>query len=383
MTTIMNMLQRVTAPPTMAEIPQTTEVKIPPVVENPSARKKKTEMGLMQILQEKGESLREYISRFNRATLGITNLQMSSVLTALLSRQKNHTFRASLCKKPPESMIELLRRGEQYINQKEVMKATKTNRDICDGELEKDDEKKFWLIGRVIGELRITDTDRWDIADFDVKRVLVDTGSAANVLSWEAFEALKMPIVRLKIINTPLQGFGGGTVIPEEVIDLPVVLAMKFPTSHGIGVKKGDQLISRSCYVDSIQENSSPTVLNIEKGDIQQVHRFELAEEVEKCEVEENNKIIIGRSLSKDERITLLNLIQENMDIFAWDSADLRGIDPSVAEHRLNIKKGIKPVKQKKRQFAPDRQDAIKEELEKLLKAGVIEKSNIRNGYPT
>ncbi|KAL2456265.1 Uncharacterized protein Adt_46872 [Abeliophyllum distichum] len=62
---------------------------------------------------------------------------MSSVLTALLSRQKNHTFRASLSKKPPESMTELLRRGEEYINQEEVMKATKTNRDNCDGGIRK------------------------------------------------------------------------------------------------------------------------------------------------------------------------------------------------------------------------------------------------------
>ncbi|KAL2457876.1 Uncharacterized protein Adt_46171 [Abeliophyllum distichum] len=39
-----------------------------------STRKKKIAMGLMQISQERGESLREYISRFNRATLSITNL---------------------------------------------------------------------------------------------------------------------------------------------------------------------------------------------------------------------------------------------------------------------------------------------------------------------
>ncbi|KAL2453075.1 Uncharacterized protein Adt_45812 [Abeliophyllum distichum] len=73
-----------------------------------SARKKKTAMGLMQVTQDKGESLREYMSRFNRATLGIKNLQMSSVITALLSGLRNHGFRASLSKKPAESMTELL-----------------------------------------------------------------------------------------------------------------------------------------------------------------------------------------------------------------------------------------------------------------------------------
>ncbi|KAL2485141.1 Reverse transcriptase domain-containing protein [Abeliophyllum distichum] len=63
-----------------------------------------------------------------------------------------------------------------------------------------------------------------DIAGFDVKRVLVDTGSAANILSWKAFKALKMLIDRLRSVNTPLQGFGGGTVILEGITDLPVVL---------------------------------------------------------------------------------------------------------------------------------------------------------------
>ncbi|KAL2532028.1 Uncharacterized protein Adt_05379 [Abeliophyllum distichum] len=102
-----------------------------------SARKKKTAMGLMQVTQDKGESLCEYMSRFNRATLGIKNLQMSSVITALLSGLRNHGFRASLSKKPAESMTELLWRGEEYIDQEEVLKATRCDREVYDGENKK------------------------------------------------------------------------------------------------------------------------------------------------------------------------------------------------------------------------------------------------------
>ncbi|KAL2512929.1 Uncharacterized protein Adt_18529 [Abeliophyllum distichum] len=94
-----------------------------------SAQKKKTAMGLMQVIQDKGETLREYMSRFNRATLGIKNLQMPSVVTALLSGLRNHSFRASLSKKPPESMTELLKRGEEYIDQEEVLKSTRADRE--------------------------------------------------------------------------------------------------------------------------------------------------------------------------------------------------------------------------------------------------------------
>ncbi|KAL2505744.1 Uncharacterized protein Adt_21365 [Abeliophyllum distichum] len=94
-----------------------------------SAQKKKTAMGLMQVIQDKEETLREYMSRVNRATLGIKNLQMPSVVTALLSGLRNHSFRASLSKKPPESMTELLRRGEEYIDQEEVLKSTRADRE--------------------------------------------------------------------------------------------------------------------------------------------------------------------------------------------------------------------------------------------------------------
>ncbi|KAL2518799.1 Uncharacterized protein Adt_15046 [Abeliophyllum distichum] len=98
-----------------------------------SARKKKTTMGLMQVTQDKGETLREYMSRFNRATLGIKNLQMPSVVTALLGGLRNHGFRASLSKKPAESMTELLRRGEEYIDQEEVLKSMRNRPGILRG----------------------------------------------------------------------------------------------------------------------------------------------------------------------------------------------------------------------------------------------------------
>ncbi|XP_022841825.1 uncharacterized protein LOC111365502 [Olea europaea var. sylvestris] len=42
-----------------------------------------------------------------------------------------------------------------------------------------------------------------DIVDFDVKMVLVDGGSAANVLTWDAFLGLKIPQEKLKMVTTP------------------------------------------------------------------------------------------------------------------------------------------------------------------------------------
>ena len=43
------------------------------------------------------------------------------------------------------------------------------------------------------------------------------------------------------------------------------------------------------------------------------------------------------------------------------------GIDPSVITHRLNVCPSFKPVRQKKRVFAHERDTAIKDEVQKLM----------------
>ncbi|KAI0503835.1 hypothetical protein KFK09_014778 [Dendrobium nobile] len=48
------------------------------------------------------------------------------------------------------------------------------------------------------------------------------------------------------------------------------------------------------------------------------------------------------------------------------------GIDPEVIVHSLKVNPANKPIIQKKQNFAPDRQQAIEQEVDKLLKAGFI-----------
>ena len=48
------------------------------------------------------------------------------------------------------------------------------------------------------------------------------------------------------------------------------------------------------------------------------------------------------------------------------------GIDPSVMVHRLNVSSSFPPVQQKKRVFAPERDQAIAEEVRKLQEASFI-----------
>ncbi|GKC02630.1 hypothetical protein Tco_0994240 [Tanacetum coccineum] len=53
-------------------------------------------------------------------------------------------------------------------------------------------------------------------------------------------------------------------------------------------------------------------------------------------------------------------------------SAVCRAFPRNHAEHRLNIREGCPPVRQKKRGQAPERNKAIQEEVEKLVDAGIM-----------
>ncbi|KAK3004883.1 hypothetical protein RJ639_018302 [Escallonia herrerae] len=77
---------------------------------------------------------------------------------------------------------------------------------------------------------------------------------------------------------------------------------------------------------------------------------------------EENKTIGIGSNLKEDTKLELVNLLRTYADIFAWTAADMPGIDPEVISHRLNVDPSKKHVKQKKKTFAPGRQEKIEEE---------------------
>ncbi|KAL2517998.1 Retrotransposon gag protein [Abeliophyllum distichum] len=63
-----------------------------------SKRVKKIAISLMQLAQDKDELLKDFIARFNRVTLGIKELQMSTVVTAMMSGTRNRHFKMSLSK---------------------------------------------------------------------------------------------------------------------------------------------------------------------------------------------------------------------------------------------------------------------------------------------
>ena len=71
----------------------------------------------------------------------------------------------------------------------------------------------------------------------------------------------------------------------------------------------------------------------------------------------------IGADLEGKIKKGLIHFLRENIDVFAWSHEDMPGIDPSVITHRLNVYPSSKPMRKKKRVFAPKRDNAIKEEV--------------------
>ena len=130
------------------------------------------------------------------------------------------------------------------------------------------------------------------MAGFDVKRVMIDQGSEAEIIYPNLFKGLGLRTKDLSKYNVPLVGFDGNTIIPKGMIRLPVQtgkevvnvdfivvetyspytailvrpwlhaigavsltlhVKLKYPTEEGVGVLLGCQVVARQCMVVTIR----------------------------------------------------------------------------------------------------------------------------------
>ncbi len=89
----------------------------------------------------------------------------------------------------------------------------------------------------------------------------------------------------------------------------------------------------------------------------------------------EPQELRIGTTLNPTERAQFIDLLNEFKDVFALSYRDMPEIDREIAEHRIPIKPGYKPVKQKLRRMRTEWGLKIKEEVDKQFKAGFIKVS--------
>ncbi|GFZ18422.1 hypothetical protein Acr_27g0001610 [Actinidia rufa] len=251
------------------------------------------------------------------------------------------------------------------------------------------------------------------IANFNVQRILIDTGSSADILFISAFEKIKIRLDKLHPFHTPLIGFGGNMTHPLGWINLPITLGteqhqttvwqnfivvdypspynailgrptlggikaitstyhlkMKFPTLTRIGEVKGDQKMAGD-DTRILRDEIEHLILE----DPRDTENTKPLEEVVPISIHPNypdRQVMIGIELTNELRIALIDFLQKNSDVFAWSQRDVPGIDPKVAMHKMFTKPEYSPVRQKRRKFAPERLKVIEDEISKLIRANVI-----------
>ncbi|XP_073307136.1 uncharacterized protein [Primulina huaijiensis] len=226
------------------------------------------------------------------------------------------------------------------------------------------------------------------VANYDIMRVFVDSGSSVNVNFKEALVQMDLQGYQLESVETTLFGFAGHAVYPEGEIIFPLTLGCRIhvPPEDKISSRKssgrgsGDQNSSRKCYVETVRvdrkrvrrEDKGKSHNDVERiVEKREVH-FVAEQEQERMEIEPGKEIRVARDLDSTTRVNLLNCLKTNIDVFAWSQQELTGISPQMAEHSLNIIPGSHPVKQKKRHFGPEKDTIIDMQVRELLKADHI-----------
>ena len=153
-------------------------------------------------------------------------------------------------------------------------------------------------------------------------------------------------------------------------------MVIKFPIENGVGVIRGDQQVAKECHSASIKQR---VVKSVHMDELDMRHELDTrptpSEELEPVHLRNqlNHLAYIRSKLAEDIKDRLICFLREKAEVFPWKQEDMGGIDPAVITHGLNVNPSFKPVKQKRRSFAPKRQKAINEEVNKLLQARAIQ----------
>lgn len=79
----------------------------------------------MTVRQQKEESLREYVGRFNQEMLVVDDVDDKVAVTAFMSGIRPGKLLFSLSKRPPLDMAELMLRAQRHRNAEDAMSAQK------------------------------------------------------------------------------------------------------------------------------------------------------------------------------------------------------------------------------------------------------------------
>ncbi|XP_055960597.1 uncharacterized protein LOC130015093 [Mercurialis annua] len=113
--------------------------------------------------------------------------------------------------------------------------------------------------------------------------------------------------------------------------------------------------------------------------DDEAIHVREELEEVNLGTSEQPQVTFVSKNLEVGLKTKLMVLLQEYKDCFAWQYSDMPGLSRTLVEHRLPIKPEFQPYRQPPRRVSKEVELKVKEEIEKLCKAGFIRPAKYSN----
>nr|GEV64391.1 reverse transcriptase domain-containing protein [Tanacetum cinerariifolium] len=82
--------------------------------------------------------------------------------------------------------------------------------------------------------------------------------------------------------------------------------------------------------------------------------------------------VIIVKYFSVEEKTTLITILKSHKRAIAWKLSDIKGIDPEFCTHKIIMEEDFEPAVQHQRRVNPKIHNVIKNEVLKLLDAGLI-----------
>ena len=81
---------------------------------------------------------------------------------------------------------------------------------------------------------------------------------------------------------------------------------------------------------------------------------------------------MISSTLSSDQKGKLLFVLKKYKNAIGWTLNDIKGINPLIYTHWINLEENAKTCQQPQRRLNPHMKEVVKTEVLKLLDVGII-----------
>ena len=74
------------------------------------------------------------------------------------------------------------------------------------------------------------------------------------------------------------------------------------------------------------------------------------------------------KDLAIRDQSTLITLLTEYQEVFAWSYSNMKGLDPQYYQHQIHLHTNARPIQQQRYWMNPNYAARVKEEIDKLLR---------------